>query len=145
MITAYQTVCYSCTVVELFTDASVRYSSDEASIAFVARNNGEELFSSAHSIDATEPVIAEFKAIVQALQTVRDRLGNVSVTVYTDCHSIVSMVNGIGTPSRDDLHGFVWWINRFEDVSVEYIRREDNRTAHRLARQVTANQYESDM
>lgn len=115
------------TVVEVYTDASVKNSI--TSIAFCVIEDGNLIVQHGEIVEASESIVGEFKAIIRAIEL----LDFEDITVFTDCPTIVEMVNGNATPNRDDLHGYLWRVKQSK-ASVKYVRRENNVQADRLAR-----------
>jgi len=81
---------------------------------------------------------AEYHALVEALRIASQRFeSETCITVWSDCKPLVRKLNG----SEDNSNkwqryreGCLWLLKKFDSWSIEYLPREENKSAHELAR-----------
>lgn len=122
----------------VYTDASVDYNSKQAGIGFCISQHGSEIHTKSEQIPYCEPVKAEWIALINALKTVQTKYNANTVQIHTDCHSIATIIDGVGEPNSDMSKKMYALFNKieksFSHVQVSYVERENNTRADTLAR-----------
>jgi len=121
---------------KIFTDGASRGNPGPAGIGAVVINGREIEIS--QSIGIATNNVAEYKATIIALQKAIE-LKAEAVEIYSDSELLVRQLKGIYKVRDKELLN-LWekthkLLQRFKAYSINYIPREDNRRADRLARQ----------
>lgn len=124
----------------IYTDGGAKGNPGPASIgAVIEYNNGKKEYS--EQIGEATNNIAEYKALVFALQKTRQLLGKktskeVHIKAYSDSELMVKQLNGeykIKNTELKDLFIEIWNLKQdFKEVKFEHIKREKNSAADRL-------------
>ncbi len=126
--------------VTVHTDGGSRGNPGHAAIGVVIRNaeTSEVIFEHGSYIGITTNNVAEYSALVKALETAKD-LGAQAVAVYMDSELIVRQMQGrykIKEPTLQVLAAKVIQLkNNFTEVTFEHVRREFNKDADRMVNQ----------
>lgn len=129
-------------ILAIFTDGASKGNPGRAGIGIVAFVDGDELFTHKEFIGIATNNVAEYRAIIKALELVRDKIkqDNLSVDIIAfnaDSQLVVSQLNGIYKVKHADMRDLLMKIRVLEGeigipVSYTYIPREKNRRADAL-------------
>ena len=104
---------------------------------FVQDPEGVELFKESVFLGEMTNNMAEYEALLRALLMALDRSVR-KITVYTDSLLVANQVNGVYKIKNATLFGYVRRIKKiasnFEDFTIQYVPREQNRVADKLAK-----------
>ncbi len=123
----------------LHTDGGARGNPGPAGIGVVLKDAaGEVVGEIAEGIGATTNNVAEYKALIAGLKLALEK-GFTELDVYMDSELVVSQVKGEWKIKKDTLRPLAVearsLMNRFEDLSIGHVRREENADADKLANQ----------
>lgn len=118
------------------TDGGSRGNPGPAAIGVAIRNDAEEIiFEHGSYIGETTNNVAEYSALIKALETARDMQAT-DLDVRMDSELIVKQMNGqykIKDPGLQQLAGQVLRLkNNFNSVTFTHVRREYNKDADRM-------------
>lgn len=121
------------------TDGGSRGNPGPAGIGVVIRNDQEQIvFEHGSYIGETTNNVAEYSALVKALETARD-MGATELVVRMDSELIVKQMQGlykIKEPTLQELAGKVIKLKSgFASVTFTHVRREYNKDADRMVNQ----------
>lgn len=121
------------------TDGGSRGNPGPAGIGVVIRNDQEQIiFEHGSYIGETTNNVAEYSALIKALETARD-LGATTLLVRMDSELIVKQMQGvykIKEPTLQELAARVIKLkNQFTSVTFTHVRREFNKDADRMVNQ----------
>lgn len=121
------------------TDGGSRGNPGPAGIGVVIRNDQEQIvFEHGSYIGETTNNVAEYSALVKALETARD-MGATELVVRMDSELIVKQMQGlykIKEPTLQELAGKVIKLkSSFASVTFTHVRREYNKDADRMVNQ----------
>lgn len=104
---------------------------------FVQDAEGAELFKESVYLGEMTNNMAEYEALLRALVMAFDRSVR-EITVYTDSLLVANQVNGLYKIKNSTLFDYVRRIKKiasnFEDFTIQYIPREQNTVADKLAK-----------
>ena len=99
--------------------------------------NGNEIFRDSIFLGKMTNNMAEYEALLRALQKARER-GAQDVVVYTDSLLVANQVKGTYKINNDILRQYVVSVKKiisnFDHFAIQYIPREQNRIADKLAK-----------
>ena len=99
--------------------------------------NGNEIFRDSIFLGKMTNNMAEYEALLRALQKARER-GAQDVAVYTDSLLVANQVKGTYKINNDILRQYVVSVKKiisnFDHFAIQYIPREQNRIADKLAK-----------
>lgn len=129
--------------VKMYTDGASRGNPGRAGAGVkLVRANGAPVKEVSRFIGLTTNNVAEYTAFVLGLQEA-SFLGAKRVEAFLDSELVVKQIRGEYKVKDDKLKPFVvlarHLIEKIGDVSVTYIRREDNKDADRLANEAIDN------
>lgn len=118
-------------------DGAARGNPGHAGIGGVVRDkDGKELFSVSEYIGETTNNIAEYSALIFALQAL-PRFQAEELEIYSDSELIVQQLNGAYKVKNQNLKVYFGWVKRllanYRKVHIHHITREQNKEADRLA------------
>jgi ribonuclease HI len=124
-------------LLQIHIDGASRGNPGEAGYGvFVTDADGGEVASLYGYLGRATNNVAEYQALLQALRFAEQR-GAKRLRVFSDSELVVRQVNGqykVKHPDMLALHGEARaLLQRFKDVQVAHVRREQNRDADRLA------------
>lgn len=104
---------------------------------FVQDTEGVELFKESVFLGEMTNNMAEYEALLRALLMALDRSVR-KITVYTDSLLVANQVNGVYKIKNATLFDYVRRIKKiasnFEEFTIQYVPREQNRVADKLAK-----------
>ncbi|GIV15171.1 MAG: ribonuclease H [Armatimonadota bacterium] len=123
---------------KLYIDGASRGNPGKAGIGVLLCNDtGEPLKEISESIGETTNNVAEYRALIRALEEAR-ALGADTVEVYTDSELLARQINGlygVHSPHLQPLfHRARALLRLFKSASVQHIPRSRNQIADRLAK-----------
>ncbi len=123
----------------LHADGGARGNPGPAGIGVVLKDDrGKVVGEIAEGIGATTNNVAEYKALIAGLQLALVK-GFTELDVFLDSELVVSQVTGAWKIKKDALRQLAVearaLMNRFEDLSIRHVRREENADADKLANQ----------
>lgn len=81
---------------------------------------------------------AELHAVLEAVRVATVECEDCEmITVYTDAKPLIEKIDGSRNSSQkweEYRQSFIWLSNKFDSFEIKYVRRENNKDAHRLAR-----------
>jgi len=99
--------------------------------------NGNEIFRDSIFLGKMTNNMAEYEALLRALQKARER-GAQNVVVYTDSLLVANQVKGTYKINNHILRQYVVSVKKiisnFDHFAIQYIPREQNRIADKLAK-----------
>lgn len=121
------------------TDGGSRGNPGPAGIGVVIRNDQEQvIFEHGSYIGETTNNVAEYSALIKALETARD-LGGTDLLVRMDSELIVKQMQGLYKIKEPTLQGLAAQViklkNSFASVVFSHVRREFNKDADRMVNQ----------
>ena len=123
----------------LHTDGGARGNPGPAGIGVVLKGaTGEVVGEIAEGIGSTTNNVAEYKALIAGLKLALEK-GFTELEVFMDSELVVSQVKGEWKIKKDTLRPLAVearsLMNRFEELSIGHVRREENADADKLANQ----------
>ncbi|GIV20613.1 MAG: ribonuclease H [Armatimonadota bacterium] len=127
---------------KLYIDGASRGNPGKAGIGVLLCNDtGEPLKEISESIGETTNNVAEYRALIRALEEAR-ALGADAVEVYTDSELLARQINGLYGVHSSHLqplfHRARALLRLFKSASVQHIPRSRNQIADRLAKAAAA-------
>jgi ribonuclease HI/probable phosphoglycerate mutase len=120
------------------TDGAARGNPGPAAIAFIIERAGEKDIQHKESLGEATNNVAEYTALIRALEKARD-LGGKRLVIQSDSDLMVQQMKGrykVKNPGLLALHEKARHLCKtFEDVSFRHIPREENTRADRLCNQ----------
>jgi len=133
-------------VVKIFTDGGAKGNPGPASVGMVFYLDGKEIFRHREDIGVTTNNIAEYTAVIKALEKIKSLITNYELRItkiefYSDSKLLVNQLNGLFKVKNSKIREFIMKIRILEQeislpISYHLIPREDNRVADRLANKV---------
>ena len=130
---------------EIWTDGGARGNPGPAAIGFVVKNNNQLIFKSGEFIGKTTNNIAEYTAVVKALEWLEKncpiaQLSNCPIVFYLDSQLVVQQLNGKFKVKNIALTNLIINIKNFEakfsgKITYQKIDREENYLADGLVNQ----------
>lgn len=125
---------------KIFTDGGARGNPGPAACAFVAvDNHGELVFKEGEYLGIATNNVAEYKAVVLALQWVKNKKGEkiFKIEFYLDSNLVVNQLNGLFKVREGSLQELFSIIKKLESeiecaISYTHVRREKNVEADKL-------------
>ena len=103
----------------------------------VFNGNGQELYSESIYLGRMTNNMAEYEALIHALQKARDEMVE-TLHIYTDSLLLANQINGVYKVRNEGLQEYVnrakVMMRGFSRFSVNHIPREKNRLADKLAK-----------
>lgn len=123
----------------LHTDGGARGNPGPAGIGAVLRDEtGEVIGEIAEGIGATTNNVAEYSALIAGLELALEK-GVTHIQVFMDSELVISQLKGEWKIKNDRLRTLAVkaraLLDRFENQSLQHVRREQNADADRLANQ----------
>jgi ribonuclease HI len=119
-------------------DGASRGNPGPAAFAFVIRRSGHPAHEEAECLPRTTNNAAEYTALIRALERAAE-MGASSLDVRSDSELLVKQMNGeyrVKQPELKVLHNeATGLVDRFEEVRIRHVRREENRRADQLCNQ----------
>lgn len=137
-------------MIKVFTDGGARGNPGPAATGiFVVDENGKEITKFGKSIGSTTNNVAEYKAVVQALDWIyknKDRLGINKIIFFLDSSLICSQINGLFKVKQPHLIDLLFEVRQKENlvnlpIEYKHIPREENKMADRIVNMVLDNKY----
>jgi ribonuclease HI len=125
---------------QVFTDGGSRGNPGKSAIAFVVYNeDGSEFFSDAEYIGITTNNVAEYSALLKALNSCLNR-GVKNVVVNSDSELMVKQINKIYKVKDQKLMNLyqvvLQTIKQFNFFEIKHVRRESNKLADLLVNKI---------
>ncbi|KAF7075575.1 hypothetical protein CFC21_080339 [Triticum aestivum] len=124
------------------TDAAVDVNGGSSAIGLVARDHdGGLLLASGHKlVGVTDPYCAELLGVREAVLLAMEK-GWTRVTIESDCRTVIeeyvaTECRSTGSPIISDIKSY---LQNFQGLCVNYVRREANEAAHSCARESLAS------
>lgn len=129
--------------VVIYTDGGSRGNPGPAAIGvYIADNSGKEIVKFGKTIGETTNNVAEYRAVIEALQWVKSsyQLSVTSCQVFLDSQLVVNQLNGVFKIKEQHLRDLIYKIKDLEkeigvEISYQYIPREQNKIADSLVNQ----------
>ncbi len=116
-------------------DGAARGNPGPAAFAYVISQNGKLLAEHGECLGATTNNRAEYIALIRALERAAD-VGGRRLTVYSDSELLVKQMRGEYRVKNEDLRQLYseaqGLVRRFDAVTLQHVRREQNARADRL-------------
>lgn len=123
----------------IFTDGACQGNPGPASIAFVIKENGQDLVVFAQSIGAATNNVAEYTAVIYALQEAL-MLRADEVTLHTDSELLARQLTGVYKVKEEHIKGLFDQLQHllkgFKRFEIRHIPREQNNQADTLAKNI---------
>ena len=124
---------------KIHTDGGARGNPGPAAYAYVIEGPGEVVVESAGRLGTATNNIAEYTALVRALEHAR-KLGARRLHVYSDSELLVKQMNGLYKVKHEGLRPLYEQAQKlcaqFESVKIQHVFRERNKHADRLYNEV---------
>lgn len=123
----------------IFTDGACQGNPGPASIAFVIKENGQDLVVFAQSIGAATNNVAEYTAVIYALQEAL-MLRADEVILHTDSELLARQLTGVYKVKEEHIKGLFDQLQHllkgFKHFEIRHIPREQNNQADTLAKNI---------
>jgi ribonuclease HI len=127
---------------KIYTDGGAKGNPGPASVGMVFYLDGKEIFRYREDIGITTNNIAEYTAVIKALEKTKSlntnyKLRITKIAFYSDSRLLVNQVNGLFKVKNSKIREFIMKIRILEQeiklpISYHLIPREENRVADRL-------------
>lgn len=130
---------------KIFTDGGAKGNPGPGAIGMVFYFNNKEIFCYREDIGITTNNIAEYTAIIKALEKTKSLITNyqliTKIVFYSDSKLLVNQVNGLFKVKNAKIREFIFKIRTLEQeiklpISYHLIPREENQVADRLVRRL---------
>jgi ribonuclease HI len=127
---------------KIYTDGGAKGNPGPAAIGMVFYLDGKETFRHREDIGVTTNNVAEYTAIIRALEKLKSLITNYKLQItkiefYSDSSLLINQVNGLFKVKNAKIREFIMKIRILEQeiglpISYHLIPREENRVADRL-------------